>query len=151
MADSLRELILQNVETTLEGITTGAGYEQTVNHVVRGKLNPGTPEQYPLIVIYEAPMTAETEHYGSTTKHLQLSLEVWTKSGGDNPSVVINKLLADIEKALEAAPTRGGYAIDTWYLGDELVFSTTDDSEIGALVFIQINFRNIRTNPYSLV
>jgi hypothetical protein len=150
MPDSIREKILANLKAALEGITAANGYNYTVNRVDRIRSNPINHPVYPSINIWEQGMESEIDPKGFNTKKLDLVLELWTIAGGEDLSQVINKHLADVEKAVVTDTTRGGNAIDTWYTGDEVLLTNGDQLMIGAYCFITVKYRTNFFDPESI-
>jgi len=149
MADSIREKIMLNVKSTLEGITTLAGYQVQVQKVVKDwALTNLNIDTYPTIIIIpdaEPKKQSPVEHY---TCNLNLALECYVNAQSDISSQV-NILLADVEKALMADHTRGGFAIDTTLTGNNAFYSVVDTPRAGVIITIRIDYQHKYNSPYS--
>jgi len=113
MPTPIYESILDNLVTTLQGITTGAGYYKTVNRVER--LKPGLADLPDPIQIYIDSINDKRSFNdaGDLVTHVAtIALTTYLKDA-DDPDEALSKIDADITKALYADRTRGGYAIET--------------------------------------
>ena len=112
MADSLREKILANVETTLETITVVGGYNHdiTTKQVTREKkpTRKIPTDALPHFLIWG--ITDEpTQHGQLDIAHFRVQIKGITPHGYDDEgaSKKIEKLLEDCKKVLMVDPTRG--------------------------------------------
>ena len=116
MATPARRLILQNLKTTLESITTSNGYKNTVNtveSVAKGFSDTATGDK-PWIGIYPQQESFQFEH-GSRIR-VTLTLLIMVHISGatvDSRSSVLNDFLDDIIAAVSVDTTRGGNAVMT--------------------------------------
>ena len=151
MGNSVRENILDNIETTLQGITVANGYNYTftAETVQRWKQHGNNFVDVPCIVINAAPEEKAPGPDPYLTCRLTVHIDVWTRQiESDNTPTdkIINKLLADVEKALMADHTRGGSARETNLVGN-VPFEAVDGSHVGIIVDIEIVYQHLRTNP----
>jgi len=114
MADSVRELILKNLKTTLEGVTVANGYATTVASVQRF-LQPGqTLASVPTILILEGddeaatgPLSGST---GLTRRTLTVRLVLITRQDPATATISaseeMNRIIADVQKVLQVDPRR---------------------------------------------
>lgn len=157
MADSIRETIMKNVQSTLEGITVAAGYANTIQSVQRYRqagqdvrLAPGALVSEGDEEIDEGPLSGAN---GLVTKRLTVGVLLYarqeptdTKSGDE----VINSLQADVEKALATTYTRGGKAIDTKEVGNGRLDPEDGVPELNRLLIYELHYRHRREDPTSL-
>jgi hypothetical protein len=118
VADSIRESILANIQTTLRTIAVVGGYNFTVAsaNVRRVVGGIGTVQEYPtlFIVAGEQQIVPEgTAILGKASWFFSVSIEGWLRADRDTIPTHIERLAADIHKAMLVDYTRGGYAIDT--------------------------------------
>lgn len=151
MADSIRELIVKNVVSTLEGITETAGYAFNIKQVVRFQqsgFNLASAE-YPFIAVVE---DAEDVEEGSpanfTTKILHLTLFCWAfeyHSIGE----AVNMILAAVEKILYVDYNRGAKAIDTDIISNATVLSSPAIPYGGVEIKVDILYRHRVGDPFT--
>lgn len=149
MADSIREKILQNVETTILGITEEDGFEVTIRKVVRIPSALFDIVEFPFVSIVDA---TEEKQEGvpvqKTTCLLHLELVFWNQQWTDM-SQVTNQILAAIEKAMGADPTRGGYAYDTDVVSNQLFLADESMPNGGGSIQLDILYRHKLGDPYT--
>lgn len=149
MRESVRERILQNIQTTLEGINETAGYNFTVGRVERMRAVPlAEDSEFPALFIYETSERIAQGPNPLLTKELTVIIQTWLRSGDNDLSVQMNGITADIETAMFADVKRGGLAVDTDVV--EHVFMLDTPIEVLAAlhsVFI-IHYRTVEGNPY---
>lgn len=149
MANSVRENILQNVETVL-GTVVSPTYETDLKQVSR-KLELATEiGQYPAVFIVvngEAKTTDDTP-IGVTSVVMSLTLEVWLSGESAQEPTDLSNAIRDIETALMADRTRGGYAIDTKLTGNS-TFASEVLVTAGADITLDIEYRHSVNDPTS--
>ena len=115
MALSIREQIMQNVETTLKTIKTANGYNNTLELVTRFKQEALSFAKVPVVLIQQGPEMAEPIPNHAVTRNLAVRLRIIHRHNPteDNQSSdqVLNSIQQDIHKALFVDHTRGGLAI----------------------------------------
>jgi hypothetical protein len=151
--DSAREQIVADLQTTLQGVTTANGYQNTLVEVVREPRSPEHAQAYPFATLLEINERkqegGELSPYGLLGCLLDCVVVVWAREPHDSEKLApeANELLADVKRALMVDKTRGGLAITTRMLGNE-----PDTDETG-LPFgthsarVQVWYRHSRTDP----
>ncbi len=151
MADTIREKIVKNLKTTLEGITTANGYNNEVGSVQRwDKRGNETAQQNITIVIYPGPETKLPQPNPLFSCRLPLMLEVWVIQDEDDTLSTderLNSILGDIEKALMVDIKRGGNAEDTDINGNEQFLTIEGQPNAGLTVDIEVKYRHKQTDP----
>lgn len=146
MTESILENISANIATTLAGVTTAAGYHQTliVKRSRRSDFEDIAAEDFTAIVIQEAESERESP-YSHTDRAMNYLVPVILMDD-DRSTLALdtlkNRVRADIEKALRVDPTRGGYALDT-------VLKPPDDFAHGITVKFEVWYRFNENDPYS--
>lgn len=142
MGTPIKKQILDNLVTTVAGITTAAGYNQTVKSVFFGRPTHDNPEaSYPLVFIWADEDTADdTAMVGFTLCVLNVGVLAWLDDG-DDPALATETLLADLKKAIQADVTRGGYAIDTVASGPVEVEYDANRQPITGVGYQEFNVR----------
>jgi hypothetical protein len=145
------ELILDNIYSTLTGITTAAGYNQTVVRVDRYRpMTEPAPSIFPTLTFWIEDETRDDSYMvGQTERAMTLTVRAYTQDG-DDPSLALERLLADVERALSVDITRGGYAYDTAAEGvvEREIVNLDRPFGVGYIEF-GIRYRHVRGNPYS--
>ncbi|MBA7544243.1 hypothetical protein ES705_36595 [subsurface metagenome] len=119
MADeSKREMILQNLKTTLEGINGAGQYWNEVKSVKRVTFVPtefeGEDKPGLLIVATGEPETIENQHGYHDKRDLKVGIiGVMDRPDGDEGTAV-NRFMKDVGIAVMADVTRGAYATQTF-------------------------------------
>lgn len=155
MADSVRELILKNVKTTLEGVTVANGYTTTVASVQRF-LQPGqTLTTVPLVLILEGEDEASdgplSGAAGLISRTLNVALLLMLRQDMETATVsaseAMNAFIADVQKVLQVAPRRGEYAIDTKEVSVSPIEAEEGEPDLSCTLVYQILYRHRRTDP----
>jgi hypothetical protein len=145
-------LIFANVVTTLRGITLASGYNQTVAKVEEYRpLDMPSPGTFPTIHAWIENESRDQSQINYTDHHQILVIRGFTMDGND-PNLALERLMADIERALAADLTRGGYAVDTAAVGAverEAIMGAGQAGRGIAYAEYEIWFRTKRGNPYS--
>lgn len=144
--------IFNNVIATLQGITVAVGFNQTVVKVesTRPMIEP-SPSTFPTLTAWIEDESREQSAIMYTDHHQTLVIRGFTLDGND-PGLALERLMADVEMALAADLTRGGYAIDTAAVGGVERDAVMPGNMMGrgiAYAEYTIWFRTKRGNPYS--
>jgi len=148
MSDSVREDVIQNLVTTLQGVTKTAGYNITINRVERIKMVGLDIREFPTVLVIPADEVKEQSPSDKYTCRLAVTLECWIQEYGD-VSAQVNILLADIEKALMVDHTRGGVAVDTKLLGNSAFYNEVNKPYGGVEIRIEVHYRHKFSDPYT--
>jgi|TARA_Y100000310_G_scaffold49260_1_gene45557 hypothetical protein len=162
--DSIKELILQDVETTLAAINgPTATYFRTVNAVERytlktkstGEVTTNSFLVLPLIVIQAMEDEPLENQPGTLTERLmtiRLFLYISHDDAGDDASKssdqILNEFQHDIEVAIMADHTLGGNALAT-HVGPTIPFDTIEDDVplIGIIIDLIVQYRHNYQDP----
>jgi hypothetical protein len=114
MTDSIRERIVRDVVTAVEGITGYSGLT-----VERNRPEPAT--KFPALVVVEGAQTSDDGMFGITDVRLLLDVEGYV-AGADAvaANTSASTLMAEVVRAVLADETRGGLAVDTRETGTDL-------------------------------
>ena len=115
---SIRGLIVDNVKTTLEGITTANGYNQDVKYVSSENLKAPdelTIEQKPSLQIIDGDEDKNAADVDSLECFLEIVITGYLEriNDADPLQARLRNLMNDTEKALMVDETRGSKAIKT--------------------------------------
>jgi len=150
MANSVRENILANILTTLQGITTINGYVNTISSVQRWSQDGNSLANVPCIIVNAGQEDCEDRPGFITNCKLSVLLDVWSVKPTDTDTH-LNSLLGDIKKSLMSDYTRGGYAIAT-RIKNILPFESTEGQPYcGLMVNVEVEYRHKTTDPTTAV
>jgi hypothetical protein len=148
MADSRKHLIIDNCLATIGAITAGATYNRTVRKAVRNALTlPETPVNDAVWIEH----TAQTEVplvSGLAQATLTITFGCLVVDASDLGKA-IDDIQADVERALAADVTRGGYALDTRVVRREEMVAESGSPLGGVLIDVEILYRHADGNPYA--
>jgi hypothetical protein len=154
MTTSRREYILQNIKTALEAITVAHGYNNTVASVQRWAQKGNILQSVPAIIINSGQEEKRQEPNPQVTCKFTVYLDVWTRQDDTDTTPsdqVVSGLLLDVEKALMADYTRGGYAGDTRVMNN-VPFETVDGMpSFGVQIEVEIIYKHLLTDPAAYV
>jgi hypothetical protein len=144
---AIREQILVNIKTTLEGISIANGYSNNISSVQRWRQKGNDFEATPFIILKtdtEQKFPYSDELYECD---LRCFIEIGTIDQSDASETAMCSLLSDVEKALMIDITRGGLASDTVIIGN-MPFPTSENQDYcGIIVNIQIKYQHYQTDP----
>ena len=155
MTTPVIENIAANIETTIDLITTGNGFNQTLigHRTKRIDFADLTPENGTVLIVTEdeEDRVYLLGGYGVMEIGQNFALMAVVIDSDDASASIetrIHQVDADIKKKLRADPSRGGYAIDTLIMPsvkiaeDNLSFS-------GITVNIKVKYRVKEDDPYT--
>jgi len=157
-SNSVIERMAQNIITTLQGIATAAGYQNTVADVVRPAPGVGNQLNNMRLVVFQGGAAREQECPEQYTQWLQdfhVMCEVVESEGSATPvDQRLNSLACDVERALcltRTSQTRGGLAEDT-ILDARTTIPCDPQAHDGAvLVNIGVRYRTRYNDPLTSV
>lgn len=136
----VKESILANVVTTLQGITGSPNYHHTIRSVKRLDVdNPFVAfdsQEFPAIILSYAEVTRDDSTHGVIRGEIGQSA-IAVLSNRESYATELEWLIADIHRALLSTYTRGGYAFDTKITGEQVL----EPEEVAGLAAVQITFR----------
>jgi hypothetical protein len=156
MADSVHELIMKQIQATLEGITVGNGFGNTFASIQRFNQGGQSLVDTPICVVLEGEDNVEQEgplagSFSLTSRTMTISVVAVHRqdleTDARSASEVTNSLVQDIQKAMQADSSRGGLAIDTREIGVGEMNAEEGQPEIVQTVGFRIAYRHRRTDP----
>lgn len=152
MAETVREKILQNIKTTLEGIKIANGYnfDFLESSVQRWSMHGNRMADLPMIII--SPGNEEEKSVPLPHEECALSVYLDVFYVNDEVDVTptdtyLSRLQGDIKKAILADHTRGGHAIDTNVLGTTPFETTEGQHYAGIIIELEIKYQHLRLDP----
>lgn len=151
MANSIRELIMQDIKTTLDGVTTGNGYDNTLQTVERFNASQQSRVNSPWAHIVPEDEEKQDGRVGYYECFFRVAvvLGMHEDETGTVKDTKLLSLLADVEKALMADPHRNNLADDTRLTGNEFFEVTDDIPIIGVVLFLEVKYLHKRTDPFA--
>ena len=148
----VRTSIIGNLKTALAGITVAGGYLTTVRAVLEG-LQPQGEQPSPFVLVWQPEPETYVEISSSKVERT-LALEVsgvleCQEGAGSGPRAEAEKLLADMEKAILADRTRGGYATDTQLTRNQVFDAEPGLPWVQVSLGVRIKYRTNRTDPFT--
>lgn len=135
------EQAIQNLVTTLQGITTGNGYNRTVRYVARCE-DTATVEMYPAIIVTEIGTDNDIRTLPYVFASVNLALSVYDQGGpGDSWTTQTKLLLSDIEHAIRTTWNRGGFAEMTEVTRTTLYDAPRDTTFVASECLVNIRTR----------
>lgn len=153
MPEPIREEVLANLKTTLQGVTVANGYTYDVACVVRGEITPNRLQSFPAIVFDDLGETYDRLNNNSHHKELRVGLlgvlKVTTGATDDVVRQACGNLLADIEQALMVDRCRGGFAVDTLLQSNDVESGEAVRPYAFVVLELLAKYRTNLTNPRS--
>jgi hypothetical protein len=145
----VKEAILRDLESALAAITAGADYYTSVARVTRVDTVPIDLPEFPAIVI--TPLGTEYDPPGQATTlaihgHYRIRATLIVRTRTDAVADLEN-FIRDVHKAILVDTTRGGRAIDTRLVSDEVYYPTDIEEPVAlAELTIMVLYRTVRTD-----
>ena len=150
--ETVRERILANIKTTLEGITITNGYnfDFTAETIQRWSMHGNRLVDLPAVVI--SPGDEEEKSLPNNFEECVLSVYldvffVTEENDAVSTDTYLNRLQGDMKKAILEDHTRGGEAIDTDVLGTTPFETTEGQPYAGIIMELGIRYRHLRSDP----
>lgn len=146
MADSVKEKILSNLESTLAAL-------EYINVVYRGKSRSLDLNNLPAVLIYELSDTEEDrETGGMVSREILVFVEFWAEVDTFSPALDLDSTLtnleAEIQKAVMADYYQGGYARYTQLADIRRLMLEDDDTTGGGILSFTICYEAQENNPF---
>lgn len=154
MPEPIKIRVIDHVRTTLAAVKGASPYYARLDRErqvsVAGDV-PDSVDVYPWIVVYETADEGSDEWNGYDDRTLTLELICGIRQG--DAALVrrdIERLTADVQRALHADHTRGGLAIDTQVDRSVTAFDSSQAPVYVFAVNVTINYRHGWKDPTSL-
>jgi len=147
---TVREKILEDIKTALELIKTENGYENDIVSVQRWSQHGNSTRLVPCIVINGGSEERQPKPNPLVTCDFLVYLDLWIRhdeNDSDSTDTVLNSLLLDIEKALMADYTRGGYARETVIRSIDPFRGTEGNPHSGISIEVEIKYCHEQGDP----
>ncbi len=150
--ETVRERILQNIKTVLEGVTIANGYnfDFTPATVQRWSMHGNRMVDMPMVVISPGDEDESSLPNPFEECLLTLYLDIFFVNEENDPvptDTYLNRLQGDIKKAILQDSTRAGNAVDTDVLGTTPFETTEAQPYAGIIMEVRVRYRHLRTDP----
>ncbi len=150
--ETVRERILQNIKTVLEGVTIANGYnfDFTPATVQRWSMHGNRMVDMPMVVISPGDEDESSMPNPFEECLLTLYLDIFFVNDENVPvptDTYLNRLQGDIKKAILQDSTRAGNAVDTDVLGTTPFETTEAQPYAGIIMEVRVRYRHLRTDP----
>lgn len=145
---TVREAILADIQTTLEGITTAGGFKNQVQKVYRVPVDIDKIQSFPSLVI--GMVAGEYEHNSDTLYAVTMTVPIRAlieKSGDPALETEISNIIADVTKALAADPFRGQKASWTHVSRTRPWVTSLRDTRASVDIDVLVLYQFKRTDP----
>ena len=152
MADTVREKILANLKTTLEGLTTGNGYNFnfTSDTIQRWKMHGNSTTELPMIVVSPGDQGQKPKANALSECDMEVFLPAVYRHEPNDPietDTYMNRLEGDIKKIVMVDETRGGNALSTQVIGSSPFESEEEQRYAGIVIELLIKYRHLTSDP----
>ncbi len=149
MANPIKNYIIENLEATINGITTANSYQQDLVAVRSKRIDytDVTPGNGKVLIVSADEETLQGAS-GITDKTITYYLFAWVMPSTDTTEIDLlnDQVSADIEKALTVDLKRGAYARTTRIISINPMDTPRRE---GVEVVIEVDFRTLDTDPYT--
>lgn len=139
MSISLRDDLVNEIKSTLETITTGNGYNLTVNLVTEDlkDLYEENEDNFPVLYVTDGLEDSEDKDVDAIQNDLNILIIGYVKEPVNDVSTapLLRKLMADVEKCLCADRGRNGIAFQTL-----ITAKSTDEGTLMPFGVMNMNF-----------
>jgi hypothetical protein len=148
-SDPIRELVLQDFASSLRAINGTGVYYHALTDVRRGRAVPSDLDSLPIAWVDEGDEAIDRSTGRLLDRTLQVHVEVRLRSSAGDLPTAVNRMIADVERAMTADPKRSTLALRT----DMVSNSNIKDEGPGVLasvtVTFEVEFFTARGNPAS--
>jgi len=150
--ETVRERILQNIKTVLEGVTIANGYnfDFAPSTVQRWSMHGNRMVDMPMVVISPGDEDESSLPNPFEECLLTLYLDIFFVNEENDPvptDTYLNRLQGDIKKAILQDSTRAGNAVDTDVLGTTPFETTEAQPYAGIIMEVRVRYRHLRMDP----
>lgn len=148
-AESIRELILQSLQSQIANMTTGNGYDFTLATIERAR-RKFVDTDLPAVGLFDGDETQVID-YDDVRADMLVRVEMHGDASTGNRSTFLNKMMANLEKVLLSQDgSHGGLANGTVINNIEQRLPDDDDSTLVTVVAVaRITYHKMTGDPYS--
>ena len=150
MADTIRELIIQDLVTQLESLTVANGYNTSVGQIVQRGLIPVDMTQQAAAVFVQPGVESAEREYGDQVLTMPVQIDAVHSLGSNNASVLGEQVLGDLLSCLIG----GRENIDrieslVYSSGGTEDYPTKEDQLLWVQMSLEITYITVIGDPYT--
>ena len=149
MTTPIKESILANVKTTIDGVTTAAGYNQTLTTLRRKRVNYeyNNPANGLSVITWGGDKKKDgASNLNEKTMLVEIYTFVIAPANDDDIDPLLSQVSADIEKIMLVDEQRNSLALDTRWISTDPM---PGDINEGVSVIFEIDYRTNWGDPYN--
>lgn len=149
-ANPVKEEILENVKTTLAQISVVNGFYNNVAEVHRFRIAGWQAYAFPALAVIGVKEDKKGILGTPSRMDVTLILSVMcilTADAVADAEDLHNRLLCDVEAVMQLDVTRGGFAVDTTCIGDELEPIEASTPFFVSTITFEVHYRHSRSDP----
>ena len=146
--ETVRELILSNIKTIFDDMVDGVDeYTITWSKVTRGVEPEDVKRKNFAISIFDEEEAKDPRvQYMDVRMRILLQFNVYLPKG-INASIFLNDVLGQVQRRMREDFSRGGFALETDELGNELFLDHERDRKLEGTVFYSIRYQHHIDDP----
>jgi hypothetical protein len=150
MADSVRQDIIDAIDTRMKAILITGGYETNIGqNVFDWRAEPLEEDDLPALIYRD--LSVETEVVSFATFVHKMVFSIMVACASSTPMTTIRKIIADIDKAVGVDHTWGGLALMTERISDESGVEINERKYAGCQIVFNVIFRTLAWNDYTKI
>ena len=150
MPDTIRQKIIDALDTRMKGILSASGYETDIGLSVQD-WPAGLIEDSKLPVLIYRDVSCENAIDTLVTFSHKLMVEIDALVNDDTPVETVRKIIADIDKAIGIDDQWGGIALLTERVSDQFRVELKERVYAGCKVVVVITFRTKGWDDYTQI
>jgi hypothetical protein len=144
MADSIRQQIIDAVDTRFKAIKTSAGYKTNIgNHVYDWLDRDLADNELDALIYRDKTNDIESASFSDYDNKLTLEIEVKTKSGGTTAKQV-RQMIEDVYRAIGTDETWSGLSINTEPRSDAMDLGQADKIVGSGTIIVEIMYQTTK-------
>lgn len=150
MADTIRELIIQDLVTQLENLLLDNGYNTDLGQIVQRGLIPVDMTQKAAAVFVQPGVEGGVREYGVQTLTMPVQIDAVHSLAGENASVLGEQMLGDLISCVIGGRSNIGRIENMVYSsGGVEDYPTKEDQLLWAQMSIEVTYHIVIGDPYS--
>lgn len=146
---SRRERIMAAIKVLFVDMCEGVdGYTTTWDRVRRSPIDSFDATMRSSIAILDTRELKNTDVHDLTRSTLRVIFEVkYHLRTGDEPSTELNRLILDVQRKIKEDTNLGGLTLNVTETGNDLDIEGHQDNIVTAVVFVDILYRHVTSDP----
>jgi hypothetical protein len=150
MADTIRELIIQDLVTQLESLTIANGYNTSVGKIVQRGLIPVDMTQETAAVFIQPGVESAEREYGDQVLTMPVQIDAVHSLGSNNASVLGEQVLGDLITCVIGGKSNIGRIENLVYSSGGIEdYPTKEDQLLWVQMSLEITYITVIGDPYT--